>query len=362
MSKSIFSRIPEFYSEILLDSVTSELVANHSKIAEKVILEEGLDFKLNLVRIFLNRDSKKSQKCYDKLIEHATSIDLTFGAKKKGNELRAITGIVLLDLLSRNDSLEADLIGLALRSGSFLKADFADAIHREIEQICARNAISKRSPQDSFIPDTSQVNTKYGPDDMGDSESIDARFVTIEDYLFADYRSYLESLELRLRVLEEESNIQWYLFRGFSPTAKKQFKSIDKNFIPWVLGSEISQMIRILPEPPSAPAFIEYGLYLCSNSEGVESTIMDFVNVIPEELLGRILEGFDDQIHGSFCPILFAAYKRNESDRSSWVSPFEKATSIEVATKVTGKQLAFQVLLECLFVRELRKLHTNDAK
>lgn len=362
MSKTILSRIPEFYSDILLDSVNPALVANHSTIIREVAKEEGLDFKLNLVRIFLNKDSKKSQKCNDKLAEVALSIDPTFVAKKKNTELRAIAGMTILHLLSLEDSPEIDLTALALKCGSFLNTDFANSIHDEIGYLSSHKAISKRSPQGSPQLDISQLENDLGAEYMSDQDSIDDRFLGIENYLLDHNKGYLESIELRLMVLEEESNIQWYLFRGYSQTAKAQFKLIEKPLTPWIFGAEISRKIRILPEPPSVQEFIEYGLDVCSIPEKSEFTVLDFVNTIPEDLLLTILNGFEDQIHGSFCPLLFAAFKRNESDKESWVSAFEKATLIRVATKVSAKQLAYQVFLECLFIREMKKFLVNGEE
>ena len=131
----------------------------------------------------------------------------------------------------------------------------------------------------------------------------------------------------KLNIVEEESNIHWWLLRSFSNKKKLPVAELETIEAPFILALELGKLYKNLPIPNNAEAFLNKILNDVPNK--MESiSIKQAVETVTSKLSDEIKETIVEK-YGNLAPLHFGFSKSIESGGDvAWTSIFKTQTSI----------------------------------
>ncbi len=349
----MIAKLPEWYRVLSLTNMNEEILEKRSKTIKKIVKTKDINLLFDCVKYFLNKPITNSN-----FVSDLTQIfleDPMFPQTNNELELRVLTGAIIVECLETSKTVERIQIALAVRTGLFQK-DNTDLINVDIistvESFLMKESESRRALIDDVtIPDFS---VKINLADTG-IESINGGFEEMNDGLSEikkTMKAVLDFSKKNISILQEESNIHWWIFRAFSNLVGKQIKELDQRTVPVLIGKELCNLTSFAPGPINSDQFLKKILFDNVKNKSLESTLKESINTIDLEVK-KIFSIQTTSAIGVLCPIHLACSLslQVDGDENAWLPLFEKATQIKSNIKLDAAALAIQVYNESLLIQ-----------
>ncbi len=355
----------EWYRVVELEP-KSELLENRWKAIEKIGKSINLITALDLVRVFRAKPTSKSG-FSDEYRSAFQKTDSTFSMRGNELEMQVLAGANLAWCLDNCKHRLADAVAFALLCVDCKGLCSATPVP-EIVQL-AEAQLYRRSSElrAEVVPAPIKLNDfkvdfslqpLEEPGQGGNLQNLWPHLKAALEKLCisaeksVDLASAIQDLAKQLRLQQEESNILWWLFGGFSRDLNSRMSDLDLRAACLVAGKELADLVLEFPGPFSAVAFLDRVLRGVEPNLGESITIQEAVNLTDSKWRENLLNDRDISIVKDLCPIHLAIEKSLEVDEGEdWLPSFRKSSGFEATDKITPLDLSMQIYQECLFVR-----------
>ncbi|MDP3543529.1 MAG: GTPase-associated system all-helical protein GASH [Elusimicrobiota bacterium] len=283
--------------------------------------------------------------------------DAGFPMKGNSAELRVLAGAVCIGGMDSSDQdLDISIaIALALVAGSYMGKrrglvlkDVITAAREFLSQQSLRTrAKSSNDRVAGLVKAIGAVKLKCkGANTIG--------FMEQEFGAFADnIGDTVGALTKANTILQEETNILWWLLGGHSHDLRKPFGALDAGCVAIVAPKELADRVLILPGPRAIQAFLAQALQQSDRPR--ELSLAEAIEKTPKAwrearfgAAGNLDEVLD------LCPSLLMMKKSLDgSKRDTWSAQAAKASAINVKDKLAPVEMSIQVFTENLLLRAL---------
>lgn len=345
----------DWYKTAVLDPKAETLEARW-KVVDKFAAKADGGELLALVRLFLGLPIANKAPI-DKFTDALRKADPTLPSGGIDVELRVLAGAVCAAGFDSNeqDWGKSELTALAVTAGGYRRRR-KNLILPRIFELC-EETLKKRS-----------ANRFDDANDDGDlaAAADELRKVcagaNTGQHFEKPMSSFLERLTGRLksahdrqRLLQEETNVLWWLFGAHSDDLNVAFSEVDPIGLPLVAGKELAALVEVRPGPIAFPGLLSRVL---NGAKRSKSCIADAVNATPKEWRKALKETTPDAML-DLCPIRLAMVRSLEvNDAKSWIKPTEGASGIPLTGKIEPLELAIQSFHEALLL-EYAGMKTN---
>lgn len=288
----------------------------------------GRDEVVSLTRLFYQLGEPNQQF----LTEFRTEFqkpDPAFPMKGNDRELIVLAGAELIDVMQRSPHDVADLATLCVVCAAAQNLRKSPAVP-EIPEIAARH-LSKRS----------MSRAKSSPNENG-----------FTDKSLASLATEVQNLRSKLAVIDEESNILWWLISEYSRDLDKRWRKFPVQEVSIVVGKELADLTRVIPGPVAAAAFLDRVVQSGRTKSVSSVSVINALCKTPLEWRqGYVKEAYPNELE----PVLPLSHGLKLSlsapDEDAFPPLFEKATGISANAKLAPYILAYQMFLEVLVRR-----------
>jgi hypothetical protein len=347
----MINKLPEWY-RITRINANAELLENRSNAILEYIKTAKVESLFNCIRLYLYKEIKDDQ-FINNFFNFFLSKDPLFPQSENTLELRTLAGAILSEFIDTKKSKERIFIAMALKSSSFQIVNgnvINPDIIQDFENFIQNESINNRNFEEK-VPILS-LNLKISPAD-NTIENISQAFGIVNEN-FKNLNEVFKYLIKKNLALEEESNIHWWLFRGYSKYGNKPTKELKPQSSPILVARELSELTVITPGPVSAKQFLKKMLNEISTGNNVMTTIKEVINSLDINIKEELIQQYKSSSLFNICPIMLGITKSLEiNDERSWIPFFEKETGIKPDVKIEMVDLAHQFYLENIIVKSI---------
>ena len=343
--------LPELYRQVAISAVTEEMLEKRSKAILSITSKRKIPWLLDCVRMYLKRPIRNA----DFPTEFGKAFkdeDAMFYESDNELELRLLAGAIVNEYIGKKKNQGRMVLAMALASGSFgmegdeiiNSSNISNAIYL-IEQ----EADELRTGYIIDAPKMPQLDDVQS--DFLDFPSVSAHIKKITNSFrefFTKYEICDVALRHKVKVLSEESQIHWWLFRSHSAVLDKPFGSLRKDIAPLALAYDLYLITEMVPGPSNSSQFLRKAFSVVPDVEGTVYSIKDVVDALYRDLRDEI-EKIDWELFGNLCPLVFGVHKAMESaGDSGWTKVFENLVGIKADISVSAVEMATQFYSEAL--------------
>lgn len=160
-------------------------------------------------------------------------------------------------------------------------------------------------------------------------------------------------------ILQEETDILWWLFGERSRDLKEPFENIGASSICLIAAKELADLTKMLPEHQTAAQFLSVALSKAgADPASGDVPLSEVVSSTPrhwrEEWKGVLKEVMVPPTVASLCPVIKAVELSLGTDGGEWVGFWKKATGLPGDFALQPLSLSLQLYRECLLLRACR--------
>lgn len=282
--------------------------------------------------------------------------DASFSLAMDREEARIICAVVLQSVLQAGFDRVATLIlaaGFANLRTAPCKADL-ERVARDIFLASSRrrgvefkSQLATGQWRDTSKATAAMVATFDGATTRNAIEAIAAEAKASQSRLVERFNSTLEALRTENIRLAEEVDLLWWHLGGWSYILERPLSSVDAAALPYIIGSDVAEMVNEIPGPHGALAIIAKALG--TSAEAKQTIEMTLRAVNPDDrakLLTRTREA------NAVAALNYGlAMLDDEAVAGSFTMTFERRTAIAPNAEVTRYQIAAQAYFERMFVK-----------
>jgi hypothetical protein len=295
--------------------------------------------------------------------------DDTFSMSQNTLELEVLATSTLIQLIASASAEIADRAALAVLCAEFqglrekpkiqeLLKTAKTYLHSRSDSLRTNNAAPALRLAKSKIPDfVKEITTT--PNWATDAPTVGSALEEANKQIVAIAKSSndaLADLTRRLHLQQEESDILWWIFSGYSGDLEVTFSSLGIPAAAIVGGKELADHVINLPGPVAAVALLDKIVALARNRNSKsEYSIKEVVNSRPlkewrSKHLVMDISGVED-----FCSLAYALKQSAALNSSTtWIPDFETRTGLSASDHLSPTQVAEQIYRECLLIRSVR--------
>ncbi len=327
--------------------------------------------ELDLVKFFYDPDKCKETDFYKHFIDSFLEKDRTFLTKNNNVEFQVLAGAIIIEYLENADKYNANLIALAMTTkkckGLFTEDNLpAFQLHAEkhfqdqAENNHKYNTIYEKEitfeidiEKDLIAPIIGEESSNTLKSAIStNNKDILYEFITFMSIKMEELSTNLKSQTSNNFILQEESNVLWWLIGGYSNDLECQVSQLSKTAACLTLGKELSDLTYILPGIYSHESILSKML-LHAKTKKQKTSIQEAVNDSTREWREKLTNFMSLDNYETIFPVLCAIKKSLECDgKEDWLPQFKKATNIDPKEEIPIEQLAAQIYQEILLNRE----------
>lgn len=303
--------------------------------------------------------------------------DPTFTATNNQMLLQVLAGATIIHGLS-SETRQHDLTALALVSANFkghvAQLPFAAPIEAATDYLMrrSRSARSPRSgrpsstpfnPLPDFTSRSLDVSQNQWPQLQAAIQQLGQSLDLVEgaiQQLHGDVQARWETsvaTRTRLAVLEEETNILWWVFGGYSRDFDKPISDLEFPGSCLILAKELADHTRIVPGHLAARAVLYKAITTATPQLPDDVPVADAVDSTPRGWREVWIKATGDELvskSGRLTPLHRAVSASLTTNKEGeWKPVFETATGLSSSISMSALDLAEQTYQECLLLREL---------
>lgn len=178
-----------------------------------------------------------------------------------------------------------------------------------------------------------------------DAVATEAR--AAEERAIEKFNATLTQLTTENIRLAEEVDLLWWHLGGWSYILKRPLDSIEATSLPFVIGSDVAQMVNNLPGPHGALGIIRKALGTSADEkQTIEATLKA---VEPDDRIKLLVSVRDKDVIASLNYGL--ALLDDETTADSFARAFQKRTALSSDAELTRFEIASQAYFERLFIK-----------
>ena len=315
----------------------------------------------DLTRMFYGREPKGAE-----FLEEFRTVfkdeDKTFAMRDNDPELQVLAGSALVNLLVDGQGLDraAALAILVTDCRGLRKAPLADIpllARNHLNQVSASLRASK-VPAPPMIADFSQKLTQVKAHLQANQvpqlvDPLGTFMQGIVDAMqgLANFAS-ASANEQQLRA--EESEILWWIVGGCSRDSNTPFQDLPSPSGILIAAKELSELVKNLPGPLAAPAFLSTVIKTAHPELGTKVSISEAIGACTIAWQKSCLQPIPLAKIEDICPLHCAIAKSVEADgNKGWYTVFASLTGLKASEKFKPLDLALQAYDERMFIRAL---------
>lgn len=272
--------------------------------------------------------------------------DVTMAMSGNDNELIVLAGAEVIDVIDRADRELADFAALCL--------------------VCAAAQNLRQNP---LVPDIPERGTKYlkkrsedrakPVKDSPEGKLFDA--LTALNAPHSDLAAEFQKLQLRFPLVDEETNMLWWLVGDTSRDLDKRWSELDAGAVCSVGAAELADLTKVLPGPVAARAFLDRAVRSERKKVPASLSIAEVVSETPKEWREkRHKTPIPNELAG-LLPIHQAmTLSVQADDDGAWRNLFKTATKIPTTAKGSPDAVAYQIYLEHLTARSFAETGESE--
>jgi len=346
----MIENLPKLYVKALIEPLTADSLSVRKNGIEKIIKEKDIGWRFDCIRLHFSKQTK-SKGFSDEFVDLFRKEDALFASAANDLELRILAGVIISECIKRDD--KAPLLALAVQSASF-------GLDKEMESVvadtlkCAKDFLRNQSikdrlitPIESFDDTLTTYDEEASPDDR---DTAIKRLHTFVANLTVNYQRSVRKLQHSINVLDEESNIHWYLFREHSLLESVHVKELNAEAAPFLLALELFSLISIELPSPNSIVFLSKLLSGIPRLAEKELSIRNIVEGMWKHYRKHLDLSKVSKL-GNLCPMHLAYNKVVESGGDEgWLKVFDLATGLNGNFQAKSVEFAYQCLCECFLM------------
>lgn len=336
--------LPKYYSIAAINNIDEALLEKRTIAINRIIEMEDPLWLMDCIRYYLGQPLK-SKDFTTKFYTYLNEADSFYLNETDDLEKRILAGVIIEESIKTRD--EKSFLALALKTAKFGIPD-KDILNPEIidnamaylettgnqirNNVKKVRAISKQTP----IP----------KEDTEDHFELIKSVASHAKSLQSNIEDRFDQMNNRISVLEEESNIHWWLFRSFSKKSDLPFAKVSSHEAVFHFCAELYDMLNFSLLPSSTEEFLKKAFNEVKDKNDSLSIIDLISNFYPKST--NTLDQVEqiDVIH-NLAPI-HLAYRRcvdNDGD-PTWSNLIGKILKTSIDEKHTRLTLALQLIEE----------------
>jgi hypothetical protein len=339
--------------------------------AKKIKVQNAIE----LVRLFYARPPQVSD-FVERYSAALQSADPTFPMRENGLELQVLAGATVAHIVEKTRTTVTDAVALAVLC-DYCQGLRQNVLNSEILEYAraylAEKAVRMRESDGNFAvtePDVdledsldTLITAATGTNLTSLKEPIRPPFEQLADAiskLAASVNKMGEKLAQETRSHREESNILWWVFGEHSRDLDTRMTELQLPFATLLAGKELADLVKIVPGPIAASAFLDKMLRFADPELSKSTSIKDAVNAAPREWRVRLIEEVAARGVEDICPVHLAVQKSLEVEKpTEWLAPFERASDLKSKGAIAPLDLATQVYHERMLMRAVNIAGTS---
>ncbi|MBE9583656.1 hypothetical protein IM792_04285 [Mucilaginibacter sp. JRF] len=338
----MIQQLPKWYRIAAIADLKEEVLEKRSAAITNVATGKDYPLIYNCIRLFIGLPIKDND-FNEKLVAAIINTDIMFVDENVELEKRILAGAIVHESLqnavvSTNIALSVNSAIFGINQETFINIDIIQTVLDYLGK-AAQNA---RQPVARVLTPIKYTAPK-------EVDITDENYAVSFTSLATNFRQLLinsnNSLIRRLSVMEEESNIHWWLFRSFSSIAHKNASELSSIEAPIIFGLELSNLITLYPPPQNCSAFLEKMLSNV-NPAGDNSSIKTYLDYAFDHEYGSELND-DIEKWGNLVPLHTAFSKIIENgSKDGWTNLFENSSAVKASDTFTPIEFAIQIFNE----------------
>ncbi len=163
----------------------------------------------------------------------------------------------------------------------------------------------------------------------------------------------VRSLGKAQQTLQEETNILWWVFGGYSRDLGEPMQALGVHAVCIVAAKELADLTIFMPGPTAARAFLDR-LMRHDDGDFPTATIKDVVNASPRTWRESWGERYTSLSRDGLFPITMAVVRSLETESlDDWLAAYEKASPIATTQALPLLDIADQLYHELLLARTM---------
>ena len=161
------------------------------------------------------------------------------------------------------------------------------------------------------------------------------------------------ALNANQATLYEELDVYWWVSSGHSHTLEEPLSKAPKAAVPLIAGIELAELVKFLPGPPGANAYLATALRPAKpKATGVP--LIEAVTALPDSFSIELPDALG--ANPEFSPLAFALARQRETGDDTWTSAFSSRVGVNPTKTVKPLALATQAYSEALLARVIGEL------
>jgi hypothetical protein len=340
------SNLAQWYTIARLKGPDPQKLESRISVIEDIVKKKPIEWMLDCVRTFLSKRVSNAEFKHE-FVSLFISADPYFPQTKNDLEIRILAGAILFHVSRGSKAKNKLFILQAIRTGLFGLKD-GDLINSEILKEALKQLDEESiSIRENLKPDKLKVSFDSNLTAL-DVATVSSKFGSVSEAI-KSIIDYINNLSNRVLLLDEESNIHWWIFKSFSNIRGQEFSKIDAKVLPYILGVELTNLTKAYPGPFPAEQFISK-ILLDIEDEGTPISLKDFVNNIPSEEKEKY--SLPQGIFGNLTPLHSAiSCSKLIAGKDKWISQFETDCTLKATEKFSPKDLASQLYNESVLIK-----------
>jgi hypothetical protein len=320
-------------------------------------LGKSVDKIVGLTRIAYDIPLADGDETGEWLQETIREKEASFSLKRDREDARVMSGIVLDSILQAG---VFDRVATLLMAATFAGQRRApgdgklELTASEMFSNSARNRglefksrVSKSQWRETAKATASVVTTFDGATVKTAIEAVATEAKSAEARAIEKFNSALNKLTEENVRLAEEVDLLWWHLGGWSHILKRPLASIDATSLPFVIGSDVAQMVNKIPGPHGALGIVRKALGSSADDrQTIEATLKA---VEPDDRAKLLVDARDKDVIASLNHGL--ALLDDDTTAASFVKTFEKHTALSSGAELTRFEIAAQAYFERLFIK-----------
>jgi len=149
-------------------------------------------------------------------------------------------------------------------------------------------------------------------------------------------------------ILQEESEMAWWMLTGFSLTASLPFRKLPPAFLPIVLAYELADRTRVFPAGVSISHLIAQVLHTIGR-EDANVSLPDIANSLPEAWTAAVLVKMPP-VNPRVTPVLYLLEQQSRRG-DQWARTYQDMTGVDAASTLPASKIGYAFYQECLTSR-----------
>ncbi len=341
----MITELAEWYRPLSIQTLSEEILKKRAAEIKKIVKTKDTFWLLECIRFYFGKPTMNGN-FQQELVSMFLKSDQMFPQRDNLRELQLLSGAIISEYIlgGKDGSIS---VALAFQTALF-GVDQSILQCQEIIEKIKKYIDSEGSHHYSIENEQEEFPEINLEADLtaNTPEVLNTKIMEINN-LFLRMQKQIDHLNNEMSFLKEESNIHWWLFRNKG--IKKRKTDNDDSLLPLLIGSELCELVNLLPGPLASIEFLKKALYDAEVSTDTQISIEVIIKNISRDFIDKLIENVETHI-SNITPLHLSFLKSKELEDDAWKKPFVNATNLLSSSNISVLEIAKQMYYEKLFI------------